>query len=53
MATTTATIITDGFFLDPLTVLVVADFAIGGGAAGVLFRGTVGCQLQVTNISFN
>ncbi len=29
---------TDGSFLDPLTVLVVTDYVIGGGAAGVLFH---------------
>jgi hypothetical protein len=35
--------------------LLVADYAIvgGGGIAGVLFCGMVGCRLQVTNISFN
>jgi hypothetical protein len=51
MMTVTMTI--DGSFLDLLTVHMVADYAIGGAAAGVLCRGTVGCWLQVTNISFN
>jgi hypothetical protein len=53
MATTTVTTTTDGSFLDPSTALVVADYLIGGATTGVLFRGTVGCQLQVTSISFN
>jgi hypothetical protein len=52
-ATTTVTTTTDGLFLDPSTALMVADYAIRGAAAGVLFRRTVGCRLQVTNISFN
>jgi hypothetical protein len=52
-ATMTVTTTTDGLFLDPSTEHIVADFAIGGGAAWVLFRGTVGCLSQVTNISFN
>jgi hypothetical protein len=53
MARMTVTTTTDGLFFDPLMALVVADYAIGGAAVGVLFRGMVGCQLQVTNISFN
>jgi hypothetical protein len=53
MATTTVTTTTDGLFLNPSMALVVADYAIGGAAAGVLLRGMVGCRLQVTNISFN
>jgi hypothetical protein len=44
---------TDGLFLDPSAAHMVANYAIGGAAAGVLFRETVGCWLQVTNISFN
>jgi hypothetical protein len=52
-ATMTVTTTTDGLFLDPSTAHMVANYAIGGAAAGVLFRGTVGCWLQVTNISFN
>ena len=53
MATTVVTTMTDGLFLDPSTALVVANYAIGGAPAGVLFHKTVGCWLQVTNISFN
>ena len=53
LATTRMTTMTDRLFLDPLTALVVANYAIGGAVAGVLFYGTVGCWLQVTNISFN
>jgi hypothetical protein len=52
-ATTTVTTAIDGSFLDLSAALVVADYAIGGAAAGVLFHGAVGCPLQVTNISFN
>jgi hypothetical protein len=52
-ATTTVTTAIDGLFLDPSTALMVADYMIGGDAAGVLFRRMVGCWLQVTNISFN
>jgi hypothetical protein len=44
---------TDRSFLKLSTAHKVADYAIGGAAAGVLFRGTVGCRMQVTNISFN
>jgi hypothetical protein len=50
---TTMMTTTDGSFLDPLTAHMVANYMIGGATAGVLFRGTVGCWLQVTNISFN
>jgi hypothetical protein len=53
MAMTTMTTTTDGLFLNPLTAHMVANYAIGGATAGVLFHGTVGCWLQVTNISFN
>ncbi len=53
MGTMTVRKITDGSFLNPLTVHMVANYAIGGAAAGVLFHGTVGCWLQVTIISFN
>ncbi len=49
----TVTRTTDRLFLDPLMAHMVANYAIGGAAAGVLFHGTVGCWLQVTNISFN
>jgi hypothetical protein len=52
-AMTTMTTMTDGSFLDPLMAHMVADYVIGGGTARVLFCGTVGCWLQVTNISFN
>ena len=52
-ATTTVTTAIDRLFLDLSTALMVADYVIGGDAAGVLFRGMVGCWLQVTNISFN
>jgi hypothetical protein len=53
MAMMTVTMTTDGLFLDPLTALVVANYAIRGAATGVLFGGMVGCWLQVSNISFN
>ncbi len=52
-ATTTVMTMTDGLFLDPLTAHMVANYAIGGAATRVLFHGTVGCWLKVTNISFN
>jgi hypothetical protein len=51
--TTTMTTMTDGLFLDPSSLLVEAKYAIGGAIAKVLFCGTVGYRLQVTNISFN
>jgi hypothetical protein len=53
MATTTVTAMTGKSFLNLSTVHMVANYAIGGAAAGVLFCGTVGCWLQVTIISFN
>jgi hypothetical protein len=53
MAMTTVMTTTDGWFCDLLTMLMVANYAIKGAVAGVLFRGTAGCWLQVTNISFN
>jgi hypothetical protein len=52
-ATMLVTTTTDGSFLDLSTALVVANYVIGGAAAGVLFCKTVGCWLQVNNISFN
>ncbi len=53
MAMTTVITTTDGLFLDPSMTHMVADYPIGGATTGVLFRGMVGCWLQVTNISFN
>jgi hypothetical protein len=49
----TMTTMADGSFFNLSTAHMVADYVIGGAAAGVLFHGMVGCWLQVTNISFN
>jgi hypothetical protein len=53
MATKTVMTTTDGLFLDLSTAHMVADYTIRRAVAGVMFCGTVGCWLQVTNISFN
>jgi hypothetical protein len=52
-AMTIMTMRTNRTFLNSSTAHMVANYAIGGAAAGVLFRGMVGYWLQVTNISFN
>jgi hypothetical protein len=52
-AMTTVMRTTDGLFLDLSTAHTVADYTIKGAAVGVLFRRTVICWLQVTNILFN
>ncbi len=43
MATKTVTTMTGESFLNLLTAHMVANYAIRGAAAGVLFHGTVGC----------